>query len=161
MIKLEKKQKIILAIVAFLVIVGIGVYAYYANYQDTYISESTRGNGGLVADYGTALYAEAFLKPYDIEDKTIKVKILDSDGSPVQNFDIKSGETHKVTDLEPGYYTVQYDYVGTYPYKPSTNSSEPIEIVSESKFKEMRQQDAQDAATRREVIAWGQQYYGL
>lgn len=158
---LDNKQKILISVLVILAIISIGVYTYYANYQDTYISEYTRGNGGLMADYGTALYAEAFLEPHDIEDKTITVTIHDSDGSFVKRFEIKSGETHKVTNLEPGNYTAQYDYIGTYPYRSSTNSSGPVEIVSESKFKEMRQQDAQDAATRREVIAWGQQYYGL
>lgn len=158
---MEKKQKIILAIVAVLLIVGIGVYAYYANYQDTEISEFTRGNGGLMSDYGTVLYAEAYLEPPGIEDDTIEVTIRDSDGSVVERFDMQSGDTRKVTNLEPGYYTAQYDYAGAYPYRSSTNSSEPIEIVSESKFSEMRQQDAQDAATRREVVSWGQSYYGL
>lgn len=153
---MEKKQKIILVFIVALVIICAGVYAYYANYKDTNIDEFTRGNA-MNSHYGTALYAEAFLHQKGLETslmgELMDVSVIDVNGNVVDTFQVNSGETHKVTGLKPGKYTVQYNYAGKYPYRPSTNTSEGIEIVSESKFKKIQQQEAEDREFRKEFYS--------
>lgn len=149
---MERKKKIIIAAVVALIIIGAGIYAYYANYKDTNIDEFTRGNA-MNTDYGTALYAEAFLHQKGLSSslmgELIDVSVIDINGNVVDSFQVDSGETHKVIGLKPGKYTVQYSYAGHYPYRPSTNTSEGIEIVSESKFKKIQEQEAEDREFRK------------
>lgn len=149
---MERNQKILIVAIVAILIIGVGIYAYYANFKDTNIDEFTRGNA-MNSDYGTALYAEAFLHQAglgtSLKGELMDVSVIDVDGNVVDTFQVNSGETHKVTGLKPGKYTVQYTYAGKYPYRPSTNTSEGIEIVSESKFKKVQQQEAEDREFRK------------
>ena len=123
-IKLEKKQKIILAIVAFLVIVGV---IAYLNYQDTHIEAMTTTH---YSGTGTICAKANLMGPNGvIEDEPIRVVII-GDNQVVANFTIVSGEEHEVTGLTGQHdYLVSYQYDGHYPYRSSSYDDRDINVV--------------------------------
>lgn len=123
--KLEKKHKIILAIVAILVIVGV---CLYLNYQDTSIDAMTTT---YYSGSGTICAKANLMGPNGvIEGEPIRVVIIGAD-KVVANFTIVSGEEHNVTGLTGQHdYLVSYKYEGHYPYRSSSYDDRDINVVS-------------------------------
>ena len=162
MINLEKKHKIILAIIAFLVIVGV---AAYLNYQDTHIETKTSSN--CYDDVGTVICVKADLMGRDgvIQDEPIDVEVI-GNNEVVDEFTIVSGEEHNVTGLKPNYYQIHYNYHGHYPYRSSLDWHDCVQIVSKEKYNELMASKghvltSEEIKQRDEVISWGQNYFGL
>ena len=143
---MNKKEIIALLILVIALLIGGCVVLYYENYQSTSISAYAISNSGI--DYrGTSFEISAFLeseKDGSLDDD-IEVTVIDDNNNVVKEFKIKSGgdDEKELSGLDPGLYTIQFNYHGEYPYK-SSSAEKKINITTPAEFEYLQQVKARD-----------------